>query len=200
MVLIFIPFILFIAVAVGALLLRAAVSLANKVLGPVGPPAMPESGLPISSDGFKPQASDESPFAIQTQMPAEPSDLDGNPFATPAVAATGAIPSAPGTRNAIKEPDFGKAMGIVFLSGVATGILNFLFGLISSEVRVEPILVIPLNLVLGVLITIFIYAGMLPTTFGKAALVYLFYVLIAIAVAGGIFGVVFGIQVATGIL
>ena len=131
---ILLPLFLGLGLAIGAVLLRAAVSLANKVLGPVAIPNSAGTGPAIAPPGIEPQTSQpntpegsENPFAIQTESgalpPSEGATPAGNPYAAPAVASTSAIPSGPPTRTAIKEPGFGLAIGIVFLQGLATGLL-----------------------------------------------------------------------------
>lgn len=200
---ILLPLFLGLGLAIGAVLLRAAVSLANKVLGPVAIPNSAGTGPAIAPPGIEPQTSQPNtpasgnPFAIQTESGALPSSQGttpaGNPYATPAVASTSAIPSGPPTRTAIKEPGFGLAIGTVFVSGLVTGVLNFLIGFASREAGLDPLIGGVCSFLIGILITIAIYAGMLSTSFGKAALVYLFYVLIAVAIGIGIAAIVLGV-------
>ena len=182
--LLIIPVMLTIGAVIGAVLLRAGVSMANKLLGsqlvgreplqPIGPPGT-----------FNPDPVTTTPNPIVETLPTE----QGNPYASPAVNAMPVAPS-PQLQKAIREPSFGHAIGIVFLQLIATTMVNFAIGLAIPGESTGAILAF----VLGFFITTGIYAGMLPTSYGKAFLVYVFVLSISFVVVLGILAVIVGIS------
>ena len=101
-------------------------------------------------------------------------------------------------RTAIPEPDFGRACLIAL---VATGIgfvLNLVAGIVSGIVGLPQFLVSLLNLVIGYVVAAKVYESMLPTTFGRASLVYVFQVLITIVIAVGIVGLIVAVGAVAG--
>lgn len=165
------PVVFGIAVLVGAVIFRAAVHLANKVVGGrSGGPANSQFGYPSDSFGTGGGSLDES-----------------NPFATPM---TRTIAVDPSVGYGIPEPTFGRACLIVFVNGLVAFGIGIILGFVGAAVGGQ----VPIRLVsqiLGIVVAIVVYQAMLPTTLGRAALVWLFQLLIVIAVVLVIMAVVF---------
>lgn len=176
-----IGFLVFIAVgfvlgvAVGAVVLRAAISLYNK------------------SSGGKP--------SISSGQPAYPTNQTLNPYQQQAGAYGEPKPLAPMLSSAIPEPSFPKAMGVIAVTAIVNGIVSFFAGFVigviggGAGVPMQGIQVLAqlVSLVTSFFTMSLVVSGMLPTTFGRAALVTLYYFLIFIAIAIAIVAVVFGI-------
>lgn len=164
-------------VAIGAVILRAAISLYNK-----------SSGGSSNGNSGKP--------AYPTNQSLNPYDQQAaygqpKPFA----------PMPPTLSAGIPEPSFPKAMGIIAVAGIVNAVVSFLVGFVigliggGAGVPMQGIQLVAqlVSLVTGFFTMSLVVSGMLPTTFGRAALVTLYYFLICIAIAIGIVVVVFGI-------
>ncbi len=94
------------------------------------------------------------------------------------------------SRDAVPMPDFGKAMGIAFVAALVNMGTSFVVGLVvgggmaamgkdlGAAQSVAQLVAVPVSfLVLAGMIS-----GMLPTSFGRAALVALLYLAIAIII------------------
>ncbi len=166
------PVVLGIGVLVGAVIFRAAVHLANKVVG--GRSSGPtNSQFGYSNDSFGSGASsfDES-----------------NPFATPMTRTIAVDPSA---GYGIPEPTFGRACLIVFVNGLVAFGIGIILGFLGVAAGVGQGEIRLLSQILGIVVAIVVYQAMLPTTIGRAALVWLFQLLIVFAVVLVIVAVVF---------
>jgi len=165
---------LILGVLIGAILFRAGVSLANKVLGP--------QAIELSDK--------EQPVG-ETFINA-PVAKNANPYAAPA------SPSAKlsqANTAAIPEPNMGKACGIVLVHALIAGMINFFVYLLLQDSLAASLA----NLILGFLLATSVYSAMLPTTFGRAALVYVFQMLIALAIGIGIAAIVYVIWLGTSV-
>jgi hypothetical protein len=74
-----------------------------------------------------------------------------------------------------EPPDFGKAVLIVLAAGFAQSLIG---GVITSAVDAQAI-----NLLVSGAVSSFIYSKMLPTDIGKAALIWLAQIVVAIVLA-----------------
>ncbi|MDB2686048.1 hypothetical protein N9Y42_02450 [Mariniblastus sp.] len=179
-----------------AVFFRAAVFFANKVFLPTPVRSQPSIDLP--ADFLKETSTIEAPaieasaikISTETNPFAKPAgtasvsvNTDSNPYAAPQSYGTPAK-SGSATKFAIPEPNFGKACGIVLLHFLASGVINVMF----SMAPIEPMFGIISLIAVGFIAAMLIYAAMLPTTLGKAAVVYLFQLLLMIVVAGGLIG------------
>jgi hypothetical protein len=110
--------------------------------------------------------------------------------------------------SGVPEPDFGKAMGITFLTTLIQLVVRFLLGIAGSAVAQgagpngkivalgTSLLAIPVSfLVMAGLI-----AAMLPTTFPRALLVALFYMIIGILIVAVLVVALIAAGVGTGML
>lgn len=94
-------------------------------------------------------------------------------------------------RSRVKEPELGRAMGITFattlvnlVSGFAVGFVLGAAGIATGQdQRTVTLLAQAISIPFGFLVMSAMLSAMLPTTFGRAALITLFFYLIAIAVA-----------------
>lgn len=158
-----------IGLPIGAVILRAAISLANKMLGPKSQELIERSSS-SSPSGF----SSSDPFAApQTQT---------------VVKTAGAVP----------EPDFGKALLVALVTMVCNFVVSFMVGLATgfvlagTEIRDQAAITFIAQLAslpFSFLTIAAVRTFMLPTTFGRGALVTLFEFLIVIAVVAVIVGV-----------
>jgi len=97
----------------------------------------------------------------------QPTDI--NPYAAPQN--YGSPVKANGTIGlAIPEPSFGKACGIVFLHSFALLVINILFGMMGLGAPIDSLV----GILVGFVLAVFLYGAMLPTTPGRAAVIYLF--------------------------
>ena len=111
------------------------------------------------------------------------------------------------TSRSVPEPDFGKAMGIAFVTWLVNVGVSFAIGFVvggtaaamgqarsNAPVAIAQLISIPPSLlVLAGLIT-----AMLPTTFGRALLVALIYVAISLMIAAIIGLIVVGVMLSMG--
>ena len=157
-----------IAALVGAIILRFAISLANRVLGPRS-----ES----SSTTSQPLVDTPAEF----QAPSVNSD---NPYQSPIHASSREMP----LQQAIPEPSFGRAIFIMLSVGILGAAINMLISALVQDAAIG--LATPLfSLLLNFLITCGVLTAMLPTSFIRAVLVYLFCMLISV----GLFVVIAGV-------
>ena len=185
---------------IGGVLLRAAVGLWNRMFGTRTqvqytegftanpPPGSPISGNPISGDPSSGNPDFGQPAGIDpsTGQPAV------NPYAAPAIPSAVATPDG-GRLDGVPEPDFGRAVAIAFVAGILTFIVQLGIGLGGQLVApgdVGGLIASLLNLAASIVITILVFQKMLPTTLGRAAAVFGFYMLIALAIAMVLFGIV----------
>jgi len=179
---------LFIALGIysvlGAVFLRAAVAVCNKLL-----PAAPSEVLPELAPVEKPQTE----LAPVAQQVAQETD---NPYATPQATE---VLAAPAAALAIPEPSYGKACGIcaiaVVLNFMALGGLGMFVGT-SGQGGFATEWLVGLIVLVG---AFFIFTGllkvMLPTSLGRSALVsaafgfiaFLAMMLIGAIVTGAVF-------------
>ena len=146
-----------IGVPIGAVILRASVGLANKFLG-------------RNSQGY-------------TETLSEQSDSDpSNPYG---VGSYG-VASGGSYEDAIPEPSFGKACGIVLANLVVGFVAGLFVGFAIAAAGLPAALAGVVNFGVGFGISVLLYQAMLPTTTGRAAFVgvcqYLIMLLIAIVI------------------
>jgi hypothetical protein len=117
----------------------------------------------------------------------------GAVFLRAAISLYNKLVGGPGSPSIVPEPDFGKAMGITFVTSLVNGVVAFLIGMVmgagAAGAGVQP--GGGLNLVaqgIAFVVSLFVGAGMLaamlPTTFSRGLLVILCYGLIVIVVVG----------------
>lgn len=159
---------------IGAVLIRAAVSVVNKILGPGEAPL---SDAPFVGTG-----------RIESYAPSDSS----NPYSTPSQTA-----HAPDNGPlAVPEPSFGRAVAIALVATILGFAVNFFLGVISPpELAVAVSLA---SLALNFVIVSFVFSQMLPTSFGKAAFIYVMYIAIALVVGIVIAGIVIGVGLIQG--
>ena len=156
-----------IGVVIGAVIFRAAVALANKLLG----------GEQVTH--FAPAGTEPSSEVIDVS----------NPYSSPSQPSQ----TVETLVGAIPEPGFGRACLIVLIASIIGFVINFLVGFQGNVLPQAAVM--SLTLLVGFLVSTLIYKWMLPTTLPRAALVYLFQILIILAIAlmiGGIL-LVFGL-------
>ena len=108
----------------------------------------------------------------------------------------------PRSPQAIPEPDFGKAAGIVLVTMVVNYGVSFVIGFVGgaaalgggADPRTAQLMVTLISLPISLLVMAAMISMMLPTSFGKAILVALLYLLVAICVAVVIVLVVVGVM------
>jgi hypothetical protein len=137
--------------------------------------------------------------------------LIGAVFLRAAIAMYNAMAGGRKSLSSVPEPDFGKAMGITFVTMLVNAVVSFGIGFVigtgAQEIGQggrEPDLVAAaqatgqarrgLDLVasaisfpISLLVMAAMLSGMLPTTFGRAILVTLCYMLIVLLVVGVVF-------------
>lgn len=161
-----------IGIVIGAVIFRAAVHIANKIVGGRNSgPTNTQFGYPGDSFGTGGGSFDES-----------------NPFATPM---TRTIAVDPSVGFGIPEPTFGRACLIVFVNGLVAFGIGIVLGLIGGGVGVGQREIQVVAQFLGIVVSIVVYQAMLPTTIGRAALVWLFQLLIILAIVVVIVAVLF---------
>ncbi len=107
------------------------------------------------------------------------------------------------SRNAVPSPSFGKAMGIVFLSGLVNMVLNFIagfgIGILGVVTSADPervkLVATLISLPIGFLVTAGMLRALLPTSFGRAVLVTLCQYLILIVVVACVIAIVAALSV-----
>jgi|GEM_PF-5908498 len=155
----------------GAIILRAAVAAVNRILGPQ---TVPNDGQTL--------ASQEVTEELLTDSTAYDS---ANPYSPPMHSATATGSTA--TTLAVAEPSYGRALAICTVIGLFSVFINFGLELAGAPRSVLALIKLPANFVIGSIV----FKLMIPTSFGKAMLVYLLYGLIAIAILAVIAGLGF---------
>ena len=156
---------------VGAVLLRAAVALANKILGPQAAP-------------------DPNPSFAENHQHDSPGVTDpANPYSAPAMAATAT--EATGATLAIPTPTFGKALGIAAVLSILGFVISFGAGVIGQASPAVDLVVRIGSLGVNFLTASLVFTKLLPTTFRRAALVYVMYLVIAGLIGGALIGLGF---------
>ena len=116
----------------------------------------------------------------------------GAVFLRAAIALFNKIVGASGPPDGVPEPLFGRAMGITFVTSIVNAVAGFLIGLVvgagaqATEAGKQSA-TITANLIstpLSLLIMAGMLTAMLPTSFGKAILVTLLYLVIVVVVVG----------------
>jgi hypothetical protein len=165
----------FVGLSVAAVILRAGISIANKVLGD------------------RPNEEDY-PGSTELSQPIGPRQTSSNPYAAGAIV-TEQKPALHHSGKAIAEPSFGRAMFIAFVVALgqlpASAVSNTID--MAMAAPLGALIALPLNFVISAAIK----AGMLSTTFGRASLVTLFEFLIVIGIALILFAIIFGFVFAT---
>lgn len=168
---------LLIGLLIGAVILRAAVSLANKILG--------NRQLPITdhyADGYQNTAAPIGGGNPYSDNPYEARDSPDRGIADPQ--AMGLIP----------EPSTGRAVAIVFVVFVFNAIIGFLLRNSGILVNLPIAVAYLLNQVVGFAILVPMYKALLPTTWPRAILVYFMNLLIVIGIVLVIGGIVFALS------
>ncbi|HQX50439.1 MAG TPA: hypothetical protein PLR25_11050 [Planctomycetaceae bacterium] len=167
----FLPVVLAVSVLLGAVLLRASVGIANRILGVRSGPERIHSAAEfgsISNTGV-----DES-----------------NPFSAPTTQSIAA--SRTGAVDGIRQPNFLGACGIVFVSTLLSMVAGGIVGTIGRLGHVKPTMNQLNSQIVGIGITLLIYKIMLPTSVGRAVLLFVLQVLIGIVIAVVVLGIFFG--------
>jgi hypothetical protein len=176
-------FALLIGTAVGAVILRAACALFNKMVGDTGRPARRRPREMEESERFGERAGGTG---IVTEEDAEAGR-------TPALEDRGEFSSPLVTRPGVVEPEMGKAMGIVFLTYLVNIVVSFAVGFClgagagaagagKAQVQGVSLLANLIALPISLLVLAGMISALLPTTFGKALLISLLYVLIGLVI------------------
>jgi len=112
----------------------------------------------------------------------------GAVFLRAAVALYNNIAGGATSSSMVPEPAFGKAMVISFVWHLPGLVISFVVSLVVSLVSAPAMLMIlfPVNLLVNLLIMAAILSAMLPTTFGRAILVTLCYIVIGVLFVGGL--------------
>jgi len=164
-----IPIVIIVVSVILAVLLRASISISNKILAP-------------STNEFEERRTEFSP-------PPSPPNIapdDGNPFASPTTSTPRQF-EAPGqiVTQAVPQPNFGRALTITLLHTLIGFGINTAFAIALGD---SYSLV---QIAVGAVVATILYSQMLPTTAGRALLVYFFQLLIMIAIVVAIAVVVF---------
>jgi hypothetical protein len=102
------------------------------------------------------------------------------------------------TASSVPEPALGKAMGITFATSLARIIVASLFGIGTGGTRGQAVdaAAVLISIPVSLLIMAEMLSARLPTTFGRAILVVLCYLIVVLLVGGGLVGIavlVFGV-------
>lgn len=140
-----------VVIPIMAMILRGAASMANRVLGGGQPHQQPpQFEERTSGSSFDP----DNPFAApQTQTV-----VHANP-------------------NGVPVPGFGRALGIAFACVISNYVFRFAFAIVASRlVGAQAFFAIgsAVSLVINFLVWSFLHSWLLPTKFGRAALVVFF--------------------------
>jgi hypothetical protein len=168
---------------VGAVILRAACSWYNSMVG--------------RSSGRKGYA---NPPPAPGQLPTH----GNNPYASPTTYSH--MPDR--TDVGVPEPDFGKAWLISFVTILINGMIGFVVGLAiglgGAAAGAQGAVPVIISMVVSIPISFLVFAGMLtamlPTSFGRAAIVTLLYFVISLLVGLAIAAVVFAVIFLTGMI
>ncbi len=167
----FLPVAIAISVLLGAVLLRASVGIANRILGVRSGP-------------------DRVPSAAEFGSISDSSVGESNPFAAPTTQSL--ANSRTGAVDGIREPDFLPACGIVFVSTLLSMVAGGIIGTIGRLGHVKPTMNQLNSQIVGIGITLLIYKIMLPTSVGRAILLLVLQILIGIVITVVVLGIFFG--------
>jgi hypothetical protein len=98
--------------------------------------------------------------------------------------------------TSVPEPSMGKAMGITFVATLSNAVLAFFILLVMAAVagaagarqRNAALMAQLIPLPVSLLVMAGVLSGMLPTTFGRALLVTLLYLVVAVLMSGSVLG------------
>ena len=191
---------LVIASLISGVFLRAAVALANKVFVP-DPADFREAFSPSRKQETEPNfgslvdlepdnvPANSNPFAGSNTPTSTKSSTNNNPYAAPTHYGSPQTKASLPAKLAIPEPTYGHACGISFVQGLVVTVMNF------ALVSVAPIQLAPFaSIGLTFVAATFVYGLMLPTSAARAFVIYLFQILIMIAVAIVLAVVIFGVM------
>lgn len=85
-----------------------------------------------------------------------------------------------GAPEAVPDLGFGKALGISFVTFLVNFGMNFLFGLVAETIAAHPLAIQAVSMSANFLAASVLLAAMLPTTFGKGAVISLLNVAIVL--------------------
>jgi len=159
----------FIALLIGAVILRGAVSIANMCLGDQRAASYDDG------DGWGDEDDDDDDAPRRRSRKRRPT-------------------------KAIPEPGVGQAMLIIFVLLIVSGVVRYAMGEMMGAVavNVRGFQDIAVLLLVIFMVQFFIMSTMLsvmlPTTFGRACLVSIFYILIWIAICVVVFGALYAVN------
>lgn len=177
---------------IGGVLLRAAIALANKVFKPERLTSDTQRPLEANlGNRYESQPNFDSlgdqqlndtpvssnPYAGPSNQNSSNTPSDSNPYTAPINYGTPAKAARRNTKLAIPEPAYSHACGITLVQGLVSSLINFVV-LGVAPMEIGPIL----SIGTGFVVAVFVYGLMLPTTAGKAVVIYLFQILIVIAI------------------
>lgn len=167
-----------IGVPIAAVLLRAGVSITNRILGA-------STAVSNLADAEADVATDSTADVL-------------NPFAAPTVRSDAG--NGIGPVRGIEEPIFSRACEIVFKQMIIGIVVNFAVGFMGGYGRLNPLILALSGQVLYFLFAVLIYKSMLPTSPGRAVLVYVTQLLLVIAIGVVVVGIYFGVSATTGVM
>jgi hypothetical protein len=124
--------------------------------------------------------------------------LIGAVFLRAAIALFNKMAGASGPPAGVPEPPFGRAMGITFVTSLVNWVVGFVIGLATGAgaqaagpdgAKGVNLLAQAASVPAGLLVMALMLTALLPTSFGKAVLVTLLYLVIVALVVGVIVGV-----------
>lgn len=163
------PFLIVFYVLIGAVLLRVSVGISNRILG-------------VKRDSSRSASVAHFGGAMESAVD------DSNPFAPPATPSI-AIDISRSATEGVPEPRFGSACVIVLAAGLLSVIAGSLIGLLGSLGKSSTLMIQFNSQVVSFGVAVLVYKTMLPTSAGRAALVYVTQAIIAILVAVVVVGV-----------
>ena len=110
--------------------------------------------------------------------------------------------------SSVPEPEFGKAMGITFVSSLIQLVVGFVLGLAGAagaaasqaDAKTANIVVQLISFPISLLVMAGLLTAMLPTTFPRALLVTLCYMLVVVFIVAVLVGIVFAVGMGATIL
>lgn len=176
-----------------ATLLRAAISLTNNAFNRLPSDSKQpklDTTTNLSPDSENP--ANENPFAKPPGAESIETSSDSNPYAAPTKYGTPAIANT-ATTDVIPVPKYSKACMIVLFHGLTAGFINSMVKSTAASVSGgEP--QIFLSLIVGFMVAIILYRWMLSTTVGKAAVIYIFQVLLLCVLIALVFAIIFALS------
>jgi hypothetical protein len=123
----------------------------------------------------------------------------GAVFLRAAIALYNKMAGGESSPSSVPEPEFGKAMGITFVTSLVQMVVGFFIGLVTAAGAAAArergqgvdVLAQLISFPVSLLIMAGMLCAMLPTTFGRAILVTLCYMLVVLLVVGVLVGIVF---------